>query len=168
MGVAAGRSRRNRREVIEEVLVAAVGHELAGHGDHAVWTCLKGPGGCYRVGGLVALVGRDDAADLGKVGVAMACSAPGGSGVGDEGGALLEGAIDEAVVGALAEDAGAGPRVQSRGVAAAAAHACRRRRLCGADAAGHMAATTRGPWRSRFPVLVCGRGAGVLPTRAGM
>ena len=121
--------------MIEEVLVAAVGHELAGHGDRAVWTCLEGPGRCYRVGGLVALVGRDDAADLGKVGVAVACSAPGGSGVGDEGGALLEGAIDEAVVGALAEDTGAGPRVRSR--RAAAARACRHRcRLCGADAAG--------------------------------
>ena len=123
--------------MIEEVLIAAVGHELAEHGDHAVWTCLEGPGGCYRVGGLVALVGRDDAADLGKAGVAVARSAPGGSGVGDEGGALLEGAVDEAVVGALAEDAGAGPRVRSRGSAAAVARACRRRcRLCGADAAG--------------------------------
>ena len=136
MGVTAGRSRRNRREVIEEVLVAAVGHELAGHGDHAVWTCLEGRSGCYRVGGLVALVGRDDAADLGKAGVVVARSAPGGSGVGDEGGALLEGAVDDAVVGALAEDAGAGPRVQSRSGAAAAARACRRRCLCGADAAG--------------------------------
>jgi len=154
--------------VIEEVLVAAVSHELARHGDHAVWTCLEGPGGCYRVGGLVALVGRDDAADLGKAAVAVARSASGGSDVGDEGGALLEGAVDEAVVGALAEDAGAGPRVRSRGGAAAAARACRRRRLCGADAAGCRAATARGPWRSRFPVLVCGRGAGVLPTRAGM
>ena len=93
----------------------------------------------------------------------------GDSGVGDEGGALLEGAVDEAVVGALAEDAKLG-----RGSEAAAAlllllaHAAAAAACAGPTPRGRRAATARGPWRSRFPVLVCGRGAGVLPTRAGM
>ena len=104
------RALRNRREVIEEALVAAVVHELAGHGDlgahhggerphHAVLVVLEGPGGGPGVGCLVApLVGRDDAAELGEAGVAVEARLPGGAGVGDEGGALLEGAVDEAVV----------------------------------------------------------------------
>jgi len=77
------RALRRRREVIEEVVVAAVSHALAGHGDlgshhgrerphHTVRVALEGPGDDPCVGDLVALlVGSDDPTELGEAGVSV-------------------------------------------------------------------------------------------------
>ncbi|CAA7394029.1 unnamed protein product [Spirodela intermedia] len=101
---------RHRREVSEQVAVAAVEHEMRRHGDllpHHVRERLHRPVGVdieellhdLRVGRLVALlVGGDGAADLRQLCLSPLLGQPRRVAVGDEGRPLLEGRVDEAQV----------------------------------------------------------------------
>jgi hypothetical protein len=96
--------------MLEQVHVAAVVHEVRGHGDALAHHVGDGEHGAVgvepqqllddaRVGRLVALlVGGDGAADAGEDGVAARPGEARGVAVGDGGGALLEAGVDEAEV----------------------------------------------------------------------